>query len=131
MNNMKKTASAAGVALAAAALAAAFVGSAAAQDVKPSYLASPDVYKVISQDERYIVMEVTWKGGQKDNMHSHPKGLVVHFLTDCHSRLTTPDGKATESKRKAGETRITGPVAAHTFENLAQTDCKHIHVEAK
>ena len=46
MNNMKKTASAAGVALAAAALAAAFVGSAAAQDVKPSYLASPDVEPV-------------------------------------------------------------------------------------
>jgi beta-alanine degradation protein BauB len=115
----------AGIALAGA------VGSSQAQDVKPSYQASPDVYKVIAQDDRYIVMEVTWKAGQKDNMHSHPKGVVVHFLTDCHSRLTTPDGKTTESKRKAGETRITGPVAAHTFENLATTDCKHIHVEAK
>ena len=61
----------------------------------------------------------------------HPKGLVVHFLTDCHSRTTTRDGKVTENRRKAGETTIAAPVAAHTFENLGKSDCKHIHVEAK
>lgn len=127
MNNTNRIAVAAPLAVFATLLCA----SAAAQTVQPSHLANPDIYKVIAQDDRYIVMEVTWKAGQKDNMHSHPKGLVVHFLTDCHSRVTTPDGKATESKRKAGETRISPPVVAHTFENLATTDCKHIHVEAK
>ena len=59
---------------------------------------------MIAEDERYVVLEVTWKGGQKDNMHSHPKGLVVHFLTDCHARTVTRDGKVMENKRKAGET---------------------------
>ena len=115
----------------AAAIAMAFCGTAAAQAVPPSYKASPDVYKVVAEDERYVVMQVTWKPGQKDNMHSHPKGLAVYFLTDCHSRITTRDGKATESKRKAGEIRVTPPVEAHTFENLGSAECKHIHVEAK
>lgn len=119
------------IATAAAALAAALPGTVAAQAAPPSYVANPDIYKIIAQDERYIVMDVTWKPGQKDNMHSHPKGLVVHFLTDCHSRTTTADGKVAENKRKAGETRIAGPVTAHTFENLAQTECRHIHIEAK
>jgi beta-alanine degradation protein BauB len=126
MNNRKKIASAAALATF---LAAAF--PAAAQDVPPSHVANPDIYKVIAQDERYIAMEVTWKAGQKDNMHSHPKGLVVHFLTDCHGRTTTRDGKTNESKRKAGETLTVGPVVAHTFENLGKADCKHLHVEAK
>ena len=131
MNDTKKNTIAVRMTVAAAIVAAASLGNAAAQDVKPSYLANPDIYKVIAQDDRYIVMEVTWKGGQKDNMHSHPKGLVVHYLTDCHSRTTTRDGKVAENKRKAGETVVAAPVAAHTFENLATTDCKHIHVEAK
>ena len=126
MNNTKRFAFAV-LATAVASLA----GHAVAQDAPLSHVANPDIYKVIAQDERYVVMEVTWKGGQKDNMHSHPKGLVVHFLTDCHSRTTTPDGKVTEARRKAGETRIAAPVAAHTFENLGKSDCKHIHVEAK
>ncbi len=43
----------------------------------------------------------------------------------------TRDGKVMENKRKAGETRISPPVVAHTFENLAKTGCKHIHVEMK
>ena len=127
MNNKKSNAAS----IAAALVGVAFAGIAAAQDVPLSHKANPDIYKVIAEDERYVVMEVTWKGGQKDNMHSHPKGLVVHFLTDCHSRTVTSDGKVMENKRKAGETRITPPVVAHTFENLAKTDCKHIHVEMK
>ena len=124
MKNTNKTALA-------AVLVAWLAGPAAAQGVPHSYVANPDIYKVIAQDDRYIVMEVTWKGGQKDKMHSHPKGLVVQYLTDCHSRTTTADGKVNESKRKAGETVIAAPVAAHYFENLATTDCKHIHIEAK
>jgi len=112
-------------------VAAALPGLAFAQDPPPSYVANPDIYKVIAQDDRYVVMEVTWKPGQKDKMHSHPKGLAVHFLTDCHSRTTTAEGKVSENKRKAGTTVISPPVKAHTFENLGTADCKHIHVEAK
>lgn len=127
MNERKRNAARTGAALA----AAAFAGIAAAQDVPPSHKANPDIYRVIAEDERYRVLEATWKGGQKDDMHSHPKGLVVHFLTDCHSRTVTRDGMVVEIRRKAGETRISPPVVAHTFENLATTDCRHIHVEMK
>ena len=129
MNNIKKELLAGR--FAAATFAMAFCASAAAQTAPHSHKASPDVYKVVAEDERYVVMEVTWKPGQKDKLHSHPKGLAVYFLTDCHSRVTTRDGKATESKRKAGEIRVAPPVEAHTFENLGSADCKHIHVEAK
>ena len=115
----------------AATLAIAAPGIAAAKDDPPSYVANPSIYKTIGQDERYVAMEVTWKAGQKDEWHSHPKGLVVHFLTDCHSRTTTRDGKSNETKRKAGETIVVKPVESHTFQNLGTSDCKHLHVEAK
>ncbi len=41
-------------------------GLAIAQTVPHSLIASPEIYKVIAENEQYRVIEVTWKPGQRD-----------------------------------------------------------------
>ena len=65
-------------------------GQAIAQGQPRSFEASPDVYKVIAQNDTYKVIEVTWKPGQRDQMHSHPAS-AVYYLTDCTCLLYTSD----------------------------------------
>ncbi|MBK5206666.1 MAG: hypothetical protein JJD98_15045 [Polaromonas sp.] len=54
------------------------LGSAIAQTTPHSLVASPDIYKVIAENEQYRVIEVTWKAGQRDKMHSHPASAVYY-----------------------------------------------------
>ena len=42
-----------------------------AQVVPPDFAASPDIYKAIAENDKYRVIEVKWKPGQKDQAHSH------------------------------------------------------------
>ena len=50
-----------------------------AQD-KPIYadpiVASPEVYKVLFEDALMRVLEVTYRPGQQDNWHGHPRYFV-------------------------------------------------------
>jgi hypothetical protein len=43
-----------------------------AEDAPRSYVVSPDVYRVIAENETTKVILATWKSGQRDNWHSHP-----------------------------------------------------------
>ena len=43
-----------------------------AQDAPIAPEASPDVYKILAENDQMRVIEATWKPGQKDNFHSHP-----------------------------------------------------------
>lgn len=65
-----------------------------AQDVPRSFDASPDVYKVIGENDQYRVIAATWAPGQRDNWHSHGAVVAVYALTDCTVRPHTPDGQA-------------------------------------
>lgn len=58
------------------ALAVLASGSALAQGLPRSFEASPDIYKVIAEDTRYRIIAVTWKPGQRDQLHSHPASAV-------------------------------------------------------
>jgi len=76
--------------------------SAVAQTVEPAYKAAPDTYKVILEDNNFRVIEANHKKGVRDKMHSHPVPFVVYNLTDCKTRLYTPDGATKEVAGKAG-----------------------------
>jgi hypothetical protein len=49
-------------------------------------------------------------------MHDHPANVQI-ALDDSHVRSTTPDGKTTEVKTKAGEIRFR-PASSHAVETL-------------
>jgi beta-alanine degradation protein BauB len=103
-----------------------------AEDVPPSYVASPDVYKLISENENFRVIEATWKPGQKDAWHSHAGPLAAYSLTDCESMKShTKDGKIIDKSRKAGTVTYNPVIASHSLENAGKADCKVLIVEKK
>jgi len=102
-----------------------------AGDVKPSYAASPDVYKVIAENDEIRVVLATWKPGVKDNLHSHPKMFAAYTIKDCHRKITKSDGTVDEKQLKAGTARVINPVNAHTFENVGKSECQQVLFELK
>jgi mannose-6-phosphate isomerase-like protein (cupin superfamily) len=102
-----------------------------AQEVPRSYLASPDVYKVIGENEQYRVIAVTWKPGQRDNWHSHGSVVAGYNLTDCNMRAHTPDGKSEDRNSKAGDARVRPQAPSHSLENIGKEDCRIILFEPK
>jgi beta-alanine degradation protein BauB len=113
--------------VAAAGLAMSF--SASAQSVPPSYTASPDMYKLLSENDQFRVVRQTIKPGKRDAWHSHAGNLVAYRLTDCKSRTHTPDGKYTDADRKRGDVAFLPAVASHSFENIGKTTCETLIVE--
>lgn len=105
--------------------------SGSAQDVAPSYKASPDVYQLISENEHFRVIMATWKPGQRDAWHSHAGPLTAYRLTDCKMRSYTPDGKVQERGGKQGAVNYNPIIASHSLENIGTTDCKTLIVEKK
>ncbi|HEX9137336.1 MAG TPA: hypothetical protein VF905_10390 [Nitrospirota bacterium] len=106
-------------------------GPVVAEDVAPSYKASPDVYKVITENEHFRVIMATWKPGQRDKMHSHEGPLVGYRLTDCNLKVYNPDGSAKAREAKRGEALFNPVIAAHSVENVGSSDCQLVIVEKK
>jgi beta-alanine degradation protein BauB len=113
-----------------AVLAFGAIGTASAQAVPRSFVASPDIYKVIAQDDKTLVIAVTWKAGQRDQFHSHPAN-GVYRLTDCNMRIHTPDGKTQDRASKAGDSAVQGAIASHSLENIGKSECKIVMFEPK
>ncbi len=105
--------------------------SALAQSSPPSYQADPSVYKVIFEDANFRVIEAVRKAGVKDKPHGHPLPSAIYNVTDCSSKLYTPDGKVVERREKADTASAVPIVASHQAENVGTTDCKQIFVEKK
>lgn len=103
----------------------------AAQGVGPSYEASPDVYKLISENEHFRVVMATWKPGQRDAWHSHAGPLVAYRLSDCQSTVHTPDGKSESRQAKRGAVSYNPVIASHSLENTSTTECQVLIVEKK
>lgn len=102
-----------------------------AQTVPHALVASPDIYKVIAEDDRYRVIEVTWKAGQRDKPHSHPAS-AVYYPMDCTLRGFDESGASVGSRlNRAGSARVQDPIPAHAVENAGASDCKLIMFEPK
>ena len=106
------------------------VPSARSAEAPPTFEASPDVYKIVQENEDFRVIEGTWQPGQKDAMHSH-KPFVIHWLTDCELSASMPDGKNIVGTQKAGSTQIKPAVPGHIATNMGKTVCRALFVERK
>lgn len=112
------------------AIAVAPVGAYAA-DAPVSYNASPDVYKLIAENEHFRVIHATWKPGQRDAWHSHPGQVAAYSLTGCDVRLHTPDGKYVDRNNKKGGASFNPIISSHSLENRSKTECQTVIVEKK
>jgi len=90
----------------------------------------PKHYRVGMENDRVRVVRISYRGREKSVMHQHPPGIAV-FLTDCHAKLTYPDGKVEDIKAKAGEYLWFGDVWEHLPENLSDKNLEVIYVELK
>lgn len=102
--------------------------SAQPQPLPRSFLASPDIYKVVAQNEQFKVIAVTWKPGQKDSLHSHPAN-AVYYLTDCSLRIHAQDGTSRNAQPKAGAAIVQGEIPGHVLENIGTADCRLVMFE--
>ena len=109
---------------------AGFFTLALADDVPLSYVAEPDVYKVLAENDQMRVILATWKPGQRDKFHSHPMA-AAYYVNDCMTRVYTPDGNVREVSRKANTAQIGPAIASHSFENMGKTECSIVLVERK
>jgi len=87
---------------------------------------APHVYKVIFENERARVLEVSMEPGDRTELHSHP-GYYVYFLAHGKGRFTTAAGEVEEIEwpanlgvwREAEEhatENLGGPIRAIFFE---------------
>ncbi len=105
-------------------------GTALAQTVPHSLVASPDIYKVIAENAQYRVIEVNWQPGQRDVMHSHPAS-AVYYPMDCSLRGHAQNGTTWDGLPTAGKALVQMPIAAHMVENTGTSECKVIMFEPK
>lgn len=116
--------------LAALVLTASLAGCASAPPVPRSFEASPDIYRVMAENGRFRLIEVTWKPGQRDRMHSHPEA-AGYALTNCMVRAHFRDGTTATYPFKAGTGNVQDAIAAHSIENIGTSDCKIIMFEPR
>lgn len=90
---------------------------------------SPNLYKVLLENDQVRVLEYNVKPGDKEPLHSHVAS-VVYVLTGGKAKETTPDGKSQIFESKAGQTMWYGP-ATHTWEHLGPGNAKVLIVEMK
>lgn len=105
-------------------------GCSARPEPGASYIAAPDVYKLIAENDQFRVILATWKPGQRDAWHSHAP-TAIYRLTDCKWRIYTPDGKVLDRSGKSGEINFNPIVPSHSFENVGNTECSFVLVERK
>jgi quercetin dioxygenase-like cupin family protein len=74
-------------------------------------------------------VEYHLKPGQKEQMHSHPPGIVYSF-TGGRMKNTLPNGESQEGERNAGEVHWRDPIT-HSAENTGTTEIHALAVELK
>lgn len=91
----------------------------------PAHESSPEVYKILAENDQFRVIEAIWQPGQEDNFHSHTPDRVSLYQTDCTLRLTNSDGSSRVAKPRAGtaKARTDKPVNSHKAKNLGDQVC--------
>jgi len=114
-----------------AAIVIATLHASAQSSPPPSYVAEPDVYKLLSENDQFRVILATWAPGKRDAWHSHAGALTAYTLTACKARFYTPDGKSIDRETPSGVATFSPEVPSHSFENLGTTACQALIVERK
>ena len=91
---------------------------------------SPDVYKVLLENEDVKVTEVTFKPGQGDEMHQHGV-MSIYGITGGKLQNTSSDGTVREMEVADGFVGHRNTVTTHQMKNIGDTTVKVILVEHK
>jgi mannose-6-phosphate isomerase-like protein (cupin superfamily) len=90
---------------------------------------SPQLYKVLLENDQVKVLEWRLPAGQKEPMHKHHPGVVYEF-GNGRFKVTTPDGKTEVSDGEAGSV-FYRDTTTHAIENIGTTEGHALDVELK
>jgi quercetin dioxygenase-like cupin family protein len=90
---------------------------------------APHIYKVILENERVRMLEVTIGPGERSELHSHP-GYCFYLLSGGRVRFTDPSGETGELELPEGAA-MWRDAEEHATENVGDTTVRAIFVEPK
>ncbi len=90
---------------------------------------APHVYKVLFENERARVLEITLEPGARTEMHSHPD-YFAYFLDAGKGKFTTASGETEEIEWPAN-TSMWRPAEEHAAESLTSTTIRAVFFEPK
>ncbi len=90
---------------------------------------APEIYKVLFENDRVRVLEVTGEPGSRSPMHSHPDS-VMHALNDASIIVTSEQGDSDRAEVAAGAT-FWSSATTHSVENVGTGTVHFIRVELK
>jgi hypothetical protein len=93
--------------------------------------AAPKNHKILYEDERVRILDVTVEPGEKENMHHHRWPSVLIIDSPAKKKEYTWDGKVISTDRPSAETPIPiiirmGPAKPHAIENV-DTNSLHLY----
>ena len=92
---------------------------------------SPEVYKVLLENDDVKVMEVTFKPGQSDKMHKH-NPLTAYFLEGGTTKGTNLNGNSGKpTTHKEGKVMHIPREVTHQVKNVGDTTLRILLVEHK
>ncbi len=90
---------------------------------------APHVYKVLFENERLRLLEVTMQPGDSTEMHSHPDNLV-YGLDTGKVAFTAPSGEVAELEVPAGASMWMDSTE-HATKNVGDTTIRALMIEPK
>tara|TARA_B100000401_G_C52502784_1_gene575813 strand:+ start:200 stop:577 length:378 start_codon:yes stop_codon:yes gene_type:complete len=91
---------------------------------------SPDIYKVLLDNEHVKVLEVTFAPGQSDSMHEH-YAMTAYVIEGGKAQITLPDGTVSERDIPSGATMHNPTITKHQVKNIGNNTMKILLVEQK
>jgi quercetin dioxygenase-like cupin family protein len=90
---------------------------------------SPDVHRVIFENDTIRLLEVTVKPGATVPMHTNPEN-INYILEGGTLRLLNPDGSVVDVQVVERQV-IAAPVGRHAVENVGPTEVRTLCIELK
>lgn len=90
---------------------------------------APNLYKVLFENERVRVMQVTFKPGEKIGKHSHPDHYV-YVAEGGTLTISKPDGSSSDAMVKPGDV-LWISAETHWAQNTGKTNVRLIVNELK
>jgi quercetin dioxygenase-like cupin family protein len=106
-------------------------------DALDAIVAAPQNHKVVLENERVRVLEVTVQPGEREPVHGHKWPSVMYVMAEDIIRDYDAEGKllydsrADKARSKTPYTVWMPPQAPHSVENLSQTPLRLLRVELK
>lgn len=111
------------------AIAPAVVAQGPSDEIDP-VIESPDLYRVLLENEQVRVVEYAILPGQKDNWHTHP-AKVSYILSGGSLKITPRQGEPFIVAEETGSTTWFEAVGKHFGENVGSTPVRIVFVEIK